>query len=71
MVMTKCAGGLGSKNFQYTMGRDWWARCRLSLHTKATGQQEFDTLKVAEIGHFHSLVTWLGQSPFNSAQSVT
>jgi hypothetical protein len=37
---------------------------------EATGQQEFDFPVAVQVGIFHSLVTWPGQSPFNSAQSV-
>jgi hypothetical protein len=37
---------------------------------EATGQQEFDVPAAVEVRNFHSLVTWLGQSPFNSAQSI-
>jgi hypothetical protein len=37
---------------------------------EATGQRQFDSCAAAQIRNFHCLVTWLGQSPFNSAQSV-
>jgi hypothetical protein len=37
---------------------------------EATSQQGFDFPAAVQIRNFHSLVTWLGQSPFNSAQSV-
>jgi len=37
---------------------------------EATGQQEFDFPVAVQVRNFHSLATWLGQSPFNSAQSI-
>jgi hypothetical protein len=37
---------------------------------EATGQREFDFPAAVQIRNFHCLVTWLGQSAFNTAQSV-
>ena len=38
--------------------------------SEATSQREFDPPAAVQIRNFHCLMTWLGQSPFNSAQSV-
>jgi hypothetical protein len=44
---------------------------RFSYNLEATGQRRFESARdVVKVGNIIGRVTWLGQSPFNSAQSV-